>query len=379
MKYSDFKGEKISRLGFGLMRLPVIDDDQSKVDIPKVEEMVLYALENGVNYFDTAYVYHNGFSEKAIGKIMADNNIRDRINIATKLFTFGIEKPEFNPDAMLDEQLERLQSDHIDFYLLHGLNGKSWATLRDRFDIAKWMNEKKKEGKIRYAGFSFHGEYDDFTTIINEYEGCDFAQIQYNYVDRGIQAGDKGIAFANEKGVKLAIMEPLKGGSLIFPDYPEIDEIKAKYGLAGISNAELALDFVYDKPGLYTVLSGMNTMEMVKENIEITSRSDEGMMTDDMNKAVAEICELIEKTENIPCTACRYCVNECPQNIAIPAAFRFYNEGKKYRNPGSQKRNYDRSCANIGDCIECGQCANICPQHLEIPELLKEVRKYLEQ
>lgn len=379
MKYSDFNGEQISRLGFGLMRLPVIDDDQSKVDIPKVEEMVLYAFENGVNYFDTAYPYHNGFSEKAFGKIMADNNLRGKVNVATKLFTLGMDKPDFNPDKMLEEQLSRLQTDHLDFYLLHGLNGKSWETLRDKWNIVKWMNDLKDQGVLRHFGFSFHGEYDDFKTIINEYDGCEFAQIQYNYIDKDLQAGDRGIAFANEKGVKLAIMEPIKGGSLIFPDYPEIDAIKEKYGIAGISNAELALDYVYDKPGIYTVLSGMSNLDMVKENIAITARSYEGMMTDDMNKAIDEIRELIEKSENIPCTACRYCVNECPQNIAIPAAFRFYNEGKKYRNPGSQKRNYDRACANIGECLECGACVNACPQHLEIPELLKEVRKYLEQ
>ena len=378
MQYKDFQGEQISRLGFGLMRLPVIDDDQSKIDMEKVEEMVLYAVENGVNYFDTAYVYHNGFSEKAIGQIMEENHLRDKINIATKMFTFGINDPDFSPRKMLDEQLERLRSDHIDFYLLHGLQGKMWATLRDKFNIVQYLNDLKAEGVLRHIGFSFHDEFDSFKMILDEFDGCDFAQIQYNYVDHEIQAGDKGIAYAMEKNVPLVIMEPIKGGSLIFPDYPEIDAIKEKYGIDGLSNAELALDYVWDKKGILTVLSGMGNMDMLKENIAAADRGSEGMMTEDMEKAIAEIREVLEKTENIPCTGCKYCVDGCPQNIAIPSAFRFYNEGKKYRNPASQRRMYNRTCANIGDCVECGACSNICPQHLEIPELLKQVRAYIE-
>ncbi len=378
MQYKEYHGEQISSLGFGLMRLPVIDDDQSKIDIEKVREMVHYAVDNGVNYFDTAYVYHNGFSEKAIGQIMEEDHLRDKINIATKMFTFGANSPDFDPRKMLDEQLKRLRTDHIDFYLLHGLQGKMWETLRDKWNIVKYMNDLKEQGVLRNIGFSFHDEYDSFKTILDEYDGCDFAQIQYNYVDHEIQAGNKGIAYAIEKNVPLVIMEPIKGGSLIFPDYPEIDAIKEKYGLGGMNNAELALDYVWDKKGILTVLSGMGNMDMLKGNVEYASRSSEGMITENMEKAIAEIRTLLENTENIPCTGCRYCVDGCPQNIAIPSAFRFYNEGKKYRNPDSQKRMYNRTCANIGDCVECGACSSICPQHLEIPELLKEVRAYLE-
>ncbi len=378
MQYKDFQGEKISRLGFGLMRLPVIDDDQSKIDMEKVEEMILYAHENGVNYFDTAYPYHNGFSEKALGKIMADNGLREKINVATKLFTFAINEPGFEPKKMLDEQLDRLKTDHLDFYLLHGLQGKMWATLRDKWNIIEYLTDLKKQGVLRYIGFSFHDEYDAFRTILDDFDGWDFAQIQYNYADNEIQAGDQGIAYAKEKKVPLVIMEPIKGGSLIFPDYPEIDEIRKKHGLEQMSNAELALDYVFDKEGILTVLSSIGNMDMLKENIAIADRSSEGMMTDEMNACVEEIRTLLANTENIPCTGCRYCVEGCPQNIVIPAAFRFYNEGKKYRNPASQKRGYDRTCGNLADCVECGACRDICPQHLDIPELLKEVRSYLE-
>lgn len=377
MKYSDYQGEKISRLGFGLMRLPVIDDDQSKIDYDKVEEMVLYAVEHGVNYFDTAYVYHNGFSEKVLGQIMENNHLRDKMNVATKMFTFGIESPDFDPRKMLDEQLERLKTDHIDFYLLHGLHGKQWEILRDKLNIREYLLDMKRQGVLRHIGFSFHDEYEMFKTILDDFDEWEFAQIQYNYLDHEIQAGDKGIAYAIEKKVPLAIMEPLKGGSITFPDYPEIDAIKEKYGLGNLSNVELGFDYVYDKPGILTVLSGMGTLDMVKDNIEIADRSSEGMFTPEMKKCVEEIRQVLEKSENIACTGCKYCVAGCPQNIAIPTAFSLYNAGKKFRNPASQKRNYDRSCANIGDCVECGACMDICPQHLNIPELLKEVKNYL--
>jgi len=378
MKYNDFQGEQISKLGFGLMRLPVIDGDQSKIDYAKTEEMVLYAVENGVNYFDTAYPYHNGFSEKVLGEIMARNNLRGKINVATKLFTLGIEKPEFDPKKMLEEQLNRLQTDHIDFYLLHGLHGKQWELLRDRFDIREYLLDLKRRGILRHIGFSFHDEYEKFVEILDDFDEWEFAQIQYNYVDRSLQAGDRGMAYAAKKGVKLSIMEPVKGGSLIFADYPEVDAIKAKYGISHLSGAELALDYVLAQPNLLTVLSGMGTMEMLKENIAVADRAEEGMLTENMNAAIGEICALLEHSEKIDCTGCRYCVAGCPQSIQISMAFGLYNAAKKFRSPASQRRSYDRSCGNLADCVECGQCVEACPQHLDIPELLKSVRSYME-
>lgn len=378
MQYNDFQGEKISALGFGLMRLPVIDGDQSKVDYAKVEEMVLYAIDHGINYFDTAYPYHNGFSEKTLGQIMTNNGLRDKIKVATKLFTLGIDKPEFDPRKMLEEQLDRLQTDHIDFYLLHGLHGKQWETLRDKFGIREYLLDLKRRGVIGHIGFSFHDEYDKFVSILDDFDEWEFAQIQYNYVDKNLQAGDKGMAYAAQKGVKLSIMEPVKGGSLIFADYPEVDAIKAKYGLENVSGAELALDYVFDKPNLLTVLSGMSDMAMLKENIEIADRACVGMLTENMSAAIGEICDLLEHSEKIDCTGCRYCTEGCPAKITIPMAFSLYNAAKKFRSPASQKRSYDRSCGNLADCVECGQCVEACPQHLNIPELLKEVRSYME-
>ena len=371
MKYFDFQGEKISRLGFGLMRLPVIDGDQSNIDYDKVEKMFLYAYENGVNYYDTAFPYHNGFSEKTLGKLLTNNHMHGKVNIATKLFTLVIRQPDFDPRKMLDEQLSRLQSDHIDFYLMHGLNKDQWDYLCEHFDIKNYLRDLKRQGVLRHLGFSFHDTYESFTEIINDFE-WEFAQIQYNYLDKDIQAGDRGREFALSKGVPLNVMEPCKGGSLIFPNYPEIDEIKAKHGLADISNAELAFSYVFDKPGFMVVLSGMNEMEQLEENIRIANKYDYNTFSAEAEAAVEEIKDLIEHSENIPCTGCRYCTAGCPMQIQIPTAFSLYNEAQKFRNPASQKRNYDRACANIADCVECGQCENACPQHLDIIKYLKQ-------
>lgn len=376
MQYRDFHGEKISAFGFGLMRLPVLNDNQSDIDIDKVEKMVLYAVDHGINYFDTAFPYHNGYSEEAIGKILAKNNLRDKVNIATKLFTLMIGKPDFDPEKMLQTQLDRLQTDHVDFYLIHGVHGDQWERLKNEYNIVEWLNEKREKGIIRYMGFSFHDEYENFVKIIDDYN-WDFAQIQYNYLDHEIQAGDRGLAYAKSKGVPLNIMEPLKGGNLIFPDYPAIEEIKAKHGITE-SNAELGLRYVFDKENLHVVLSGMNEMEQMIENIEIADRAYVGCLTKEEQECIDDIVKFLGSVDTIPCTACRYCVAGCPQQIAIPRAFSAYNTGVKFGNKQAQLRTYNRDCANIADCVECGQCKDACPQKLEIPDLLKKVREYFE-
>jgi len=375
MLFKEFQGEKISQLGFGMMRLPLTDNDQSHIDYDKVEEMFLYAYENGINYFDTAYPYHNGYSERTLGKILDNNHLRDKVNIATKLFTLTMDKPDYDPKRMLEEQLERLKTDHIDFYLMHGLNAGFWKTLRDKFHIIPWLDQLKRTGVVRHIGFSFHDEFPVFQAILDDYS-WEFAQIQYNYMDYQLQAGDQGITYAKQKGVPLDIMEPLKGGNLIFPEYTAIDEIKARFGLSGMSNAELGLRYVFDQEGLLVVLSGMSSLEQMKENIEIASRSKVGCCTEAEKACIAEIRDFLSKIQNIPCTGCRYCCEGCPQEIQIPAAFHMYNEGKRYNNPQAQLRNFERTCSNLADCVECGQCAEACPQHLDVPRLLKDVQEY---
>ena len=377
MQYQEFRGEQISRLGFGMMRLPVRGGDQAAVEYEKVEEMFLYAYGQGINYFDTAYPYHEGESERTLGRILEEHGLRSKVNIATKLFTLGMEKPDYDPRKMFEEQLRRLRTDHIDFYLMHGLHGNQWETLKNRFDIIPWLNGLRRDGVIRHIGFSFHDELPKFKAILDDYD-WEFAQIQYNYVDHRIQAGDEGLAYAREKGVPLTIMEPLKGGSLIFPDYPEIEAIRRRHGLEEESFAALALRYVLSQKGLLTVLSGMSTLEQMKENIAIVSRDGKVCLSEEEKACIEEIRSFLAQREDIPCTACRYCVDGCPQHIAIPDAFRFYNEAKRFHNPAAQQRGYNRSCSNLADCVTCGQCEDACPQHLEIPELLKKVRAYLE-
>lgn len=375
MKYINFCNEKISKLGFGLMRLPVKDNDQSKVDYEKTEEMFLYAVEHGINYFDTAFPYHNGFSEIMLGNMVENNHMRSKVNIATKLFTLGMEKPDYDPVKMFETQLKRLKTDHIEFYLIHGLHGEQWNTLKRKFNIENFLNEMRANGTIRHMGFSFHDDYDRFVNILDDYD-WEFAQIQYNYLDNDIQAGDKGIAYAVSKNIPLNVMEPLKGGNLSFCDYPRIREILDKNGLSGMSGAELAFRYVFDKKGLGVVLSGMSELSQLRENIDIVERCDEGNLKENEMKAIEQIREFLSEIETIPCTGCRYCVEECPEKIKIPTAFSLYNNGIKFSNKQAQMRGYDRDCANISNCRECLACEEACPQHLEIPELLKKVREY---
>jgi len=376
MRYNEFNGEKLSALGFGCMRLPVLDNDQSKIDMPKVEEMLMYAYEHGINYYDTAYPYHNGFSEVALGEILARNGIRDKVNIATKLFTLEIGRPGFDPEKMLATQLERLKTDHIDYYLIHGLHGDQWERLKNEYNIVDFLAEKRRTGVIRHMGFSFHDSYEAFVKIIDDYD-WEFAQIQYNYLDNEIQAGDRGLRYAQSKGIPLNIMEPIKGGNLIFPDYPAIEKIRAKHGITE-SNAELALRYVFDKENLHVVLSGMSALDQVKENIAIADRCHVGCLTENEKACIDDIRAFLASVPTIPCTGCRYCVAGCPMQIQIPVAFSCYNSAVKFGNKEAQMRSYNRSCSNLADCVECRQCAEACPQHLDIPELLKEVRGYFE-
>ena len=376
MRYNEFNGEKLSALGFGCMRLPVLDNDQSKIDMPKVEEMLMYAYEHGINYYDTAYPYHNGFSEVALGEILARNGIRDKVNIATKLFTLEIGRPGFDPEKMLATQLERLKTDHIDYYLIHGLHGDQWERLKNEYNIVDFLAEKRRSGVIRHMGFSFHDSYEAFVKIIDDYD-WEFAQIQYNYLDNEIQAGDRGLRYAQSKGIPLNIMEPIKGGNLIFPDYPAIKRIRAKHGITE-SNAELALRYVFDKENLHVVLSGMSALDQVKENIAIADRCHVGCLTENEKACIDDIRAFLASVPTIPCTGCRYCVAGCPMQIQIPVAFSCYNSAVKFGNKQAQMRSYNRSCSNLADCVECRQCAEACPQHLDIPELLKEVRGYFE-
>jgi predicted aldo/keto reductase-like oxidoreductase len=374
MKYRKFGrlDWKVSALGFGAMRLPVIDGDSSKIDEAEAIKMIRYAIDHGVNYVDTAYPYHRGNSEILVGKALQDG-YRERAKLATKMPTWMV-KSQDDMDKYLDEQLKKLQTDHVDFYLLHGLQKERWSKLQE-LDVLAWAEKVLADGRIKHLGFSFHDTYDVFKEIIDAYDGWTFCQIQYNYLDKDYQAGTKGLKYAASRGLAVVIMEPIEGGMLALVPPPEIqsvwDEAKVKR-----TPAEWALQWVWNQPEVSVVLSGMSTMEQVVENVESASRSDPGTLTEKELQLILRVSKKYREFGFIGCTACGYC-QPCPEGVAIPEIFSFSNEHSKKR--GDQdaqqevvKRYAEAIPAENGAkrCARCGKCEDLCPQHLPIRQLI---------
>lgn len=375
MQYrTDKNGKQLSILGYGCMRFT---RKGNKIDIDKAEEELLYAIEHGVNYLDTAYIY--GGSEAALGEILERNRLRDQINLATKLPQYMV-KSVAGAEKIFQEELKRLRTDHIDYYLMHMLSDvTNWERLKS-IGMEEWIAGKKASGQIRNIGFSFHGTTSHFIPLVDAYP-WDFCQIQYNYLDEHTQAGRKGLEHAAEKGIPVIIMEPLRGGKLV-EHLPQ----KAKNAIAQDEKkrtaAELALRWLWNQPEVTCVLSGMNSMEMVKENVRTASEVQSGEMTEEDFELVAAVRSAIMDSVKIGCTGCGYC-QPCPQNIGIPQAFQCYNlievEGKS-----RAWRDYFMNTAmrsktgSVSQCIGCGKCEAHCPQHLPIREYLKDVEKTME-
>lgn len=369
MKYrNDRHGEPISILGYGCMRFTT---SGGRIDIDKAEKEIMEAYNAGVNYFDTAYVYPG--SEAALGEILEKNGIRDKVNIATKLPQYLIGS-RAAVDKYFDEELKRLRTDHVDYYLMHHMTAMNqWDKLK-KVGIEDWFKEKKASGQIRNIGFSYHGNTEDFIGILNSYD-WDFCQIQYNYVDEITQAGVEGLKAAAAKGIPVVIMEPLRGGKLVnlLPD-------KAKELIAskdtGYTPAEYGLRWLWNQPEVTCVLSGMNSVEMVKENCRIASDAEAGSFTEDDFDTIAKVKEIIKETELVGCTGCRYCM-PCPRGIDIPALFRSYNqtalESKSAaRFEYAQTVGLKKEPAFATQCIQCGKCEQHCPQSIPIREKIKE-------
>ncbi|MCR5671631.1 MAG: aldo/keto reductase [Butyrivibrio sp.] len=374
MKYRENrKGEPISILGYGCMRFT---QSGLGIDIPKAEKELMEAYRAGVNYFDTAYIYTG--SEAAIGEIFERNGIRDKINIATKLPQYLVGS-RAALDKYFNEELSRLRTDYVDYYLMHHMTAISqWDKLKS-VGIEDWIKEQKATGRIRNIGFSYHGNTEDFIAILNAYD-WDFCQIQYNYMDEHSQAGRKGLEAAAEKGIPVVIMEPLRGGKLVnlLPD-------KAKELIAGkptgYSPAEYAFRWLWDQPQVTCVLSGMNSMDMVKENCRIASEAEAGGFTEDDRKTISEVKSIIAESELVGCTGCRYCM-PCPKGVDIPALFRSYNLtalGKKSdaRFEYAQTVGLRKDPAFATQCIGCGKCEQHCPQSIPIREKIKEADRAL--
>ena len=373
MKYrKDKYNNQISQLGYGCMRFT---KKGTAIDLEKAEKELLRGIELGINYLDTAYLYPG--SEEALGRILDKNNLRKKVNIATKLPQYMVRTSEAI-DKIFNEELTRLKTDYVDYYLMHMFTDVSeWEKLKG-LGIEKWIADRKADGSIRNIGFSYHGDTDMFIKILDAYD-WDFCQIQYNYLDEHSQAGRRGLEAAYEKEIPVIIMEPLRGGKLV--NIPaEAKKVIAQKG-RDYTPAELGLRWLWDQPGVTCVLSGMNSIEMVEENARVASDAEAGNFDDNDREIVEEVKKIIKAKDKVGCTACRYCM-PCPKGVDIPGNFYYYNlmymEGKN-----SARYNFAQSMALreepcfASQCVGCGKCEQHCPQHLPIREKLKEADKAL--
>ena len=360
--------DELSTLGFGCMRF--------SRDEKEVEKQIIYAIEHGVNYFDTAYIYPN--SEVVLGRVLS-KGYRERVKIATKMPPHTIKKYE-DFDRIFLTELERLQTDYIDYYLIHMLPDTTVWNRLIKLGIHEWIEEKKEKGQIRNIGFSYHGGRDEFFRLVDIYP-WEFCLLQYNYLDENKQAGKEGIRYASSKGLPVMVMEPLRGGKLV-TNLPK--EVKSIWDNAHVkrSPAEWAFKWLWNQPEVTVVLSGMNSMEMLKENIRVASETEINAFTDEDFNLFKRVKEILDQTIKVPCTGCNYCM-PCPMGVDIPTCFSCYNdmeiEGKlaskgKYIMQTSIK-NQPR---NASLCVKCKKCESHCPQHIKISEEMTQVAKSLE-
>ena len=373
MKYRpDRYGKPISQLGYGCMRFT---RKGSGIDYEKAEKEVLLAMEQGVNYFDTAYLYPG--SEELMGRIFAENNCRDKVYIATKLPQYMM-RSAAAIDKTFNEELSRLRTDYIDYYLMHMFTDiAEWEHLKT-LGIEDWIRRQKEAGRIRNIGFSYHGETEMFLKILNAY-GWDFCQIQYNYLDEHSQAGRRGLKAAAEKGIPVIIMEPLRGGKLV--DLPDRANEARAADSHGYTPAELGLRWLWDQPEVTCVLSGMNSEAMVRENARIAAEAEPGHLTEEDRNIVEQIKQIIREREKVGCTGCRYCM-PCPKGVDIPGNFYYYNlkymeKNSRARFEFAQNMGLRKEPGFASQCVGCGKCEQHCPQHINIREKLKEADRAL--
>ena len=368
---------EVSVLGFGAMRLPIADRETGKVDEAESIRMMRYALDHGVNYIDTAYFYHGGHSEVIVGQALKDG-YREKVKVATKLPVRLVEDYK-DFDRYFNEQLERLQMEKIDFYLLHGLNGKSWPKVRD-LGLLRWAERAMGDGRFDHLGFSFHDDFDAFKGIIDDYDNWTLSQIQYNYMDVEHQAGRRGLEYAVSKGLAAVIMEPIRGGRL----GNEPPEAIAKLWASAPKKrtpADWALQWVWNQPEVSVALSGMSTMEQVVENVASAERSGPNTLTADEVGLIERVREAYKEQKPIPCTNCGYCM-PCPNGVEISHIFAVYNEAMMYNDPRTARFRYRgpggfKEEQRADQCTECGECLEKCPQEIDIPDWLEKVHKFL--
>jgi hypothetical protein len=378
MKYRKFGklNWQVSALGFGAMRLPVIDRNPTNINEPEAIRMIRYAFDHGVNYIDSAYGYHGGNSELVVGKALKDG-YREKVKVATK-FPAWMAQTADDYDRVLDEQRKKLDIDKIDFYLFHGLDRTRWPLVQ-KLGLLSRAERAVADGRIGHIGFSFHDDYEVFKTILNGYDNWTLAQVQYNYMDVNIQAGTKGVQDAAAKGIALVVMEPLRGGRLSKPPEPVtklLESAPRKW-----TAVEWALQWVWNQPEVTTALSGMSAMEHVLENVAVADRSGVNKLNAEDLAFIDRIKETYKGLSPIPCTACRYCM-PCEFGVEIPRIFEIYNEAMMYSDPAVGRFMYRGGRGltpeqQADKCTECRTCVDLCPQKIDIPDWLKKAHAYL--
>jgi predicted aldo/keto reductase-like oxidoreductase len=371
-------GDELSILGFGCMRLPL---KEGKIDEERARKQVRYAIDHGVNYIDTAWTYHMGESEPFVGRALADG-YREKVKIATKLPSWNVKSRE-DMDRFLNTQLERLGTDHIDYYLVHGLVGLLWDKM-ENLGVLSFLDQAKAEGKIINAGFSFHGSFDDFKRIVDSYPWT-FCQIQYNFLDEQNQAGTEGLEYAASKGLGVIVMEPLRGGKLAEPVPSAVQEIWDEASEKR-TPAEWALRWIWNHPEVTVVLSGMNIESHIEENLKTADAAYPNSLTEAELKLVKRAEQKYRELMKTGCTGCRYCM-PCPSEVDIPSCFEIYDSFYLSGNEKEAKLMYAAKPGGIirGDvpgyasqCVQCGECVEKCPQHLDIPSFLETVAEEFE-
>ncbi len=355
-------GVEVSALGFGCMRFPTLEGDA--IDEAKAIEMIRFGIDNGINYLDTAFFYHGGNSERLVGKAVKDG-YREKAYIATKL-PLGNVNCEDDVERIFNEQLEKLDVNYIDFYLLHAVNNDSWDNRVVKYNIMPKLEKLKAQGKIRHIGFSFHDDLWVFKKVIDAYDGFEFCQIQFNYIDVDYQAGVEGLEYAASKDLGVIVMEPLLGGKLANLN----EKVAEKLGEEK-NPVEWALDFVWNRPEVGMLLSGMGSMQMVEDNIGYAEKAQAGMLSERQLNMLADAKRTFDELNLVPCTGCEYCM-PCPAGVLIPQVFSAFNNitvgGRRL-----VKEIFPDIENNASLCKKCGKCEAACPQHIKIIDMLKTV------